>query len=61
MKVWEYRLIIGGVALAGVLFVFGGVVKPAVTGEPLNVAFLLVGVVCLVVSVVGARRGPPSA
>lgn len=66
MKVWEHRLVTGGLALAGVLFLVGAVRPTIIDGQPLNVAFLLVGVVCLVLGVVGWWRGgnhtvPPTA
>lgn len=66
MKLWEHRLIAGGLVLAGVLFVIAAV-RPAINGETLNVVFFLVGVVSLVLGVLGWRRtsgnssGPPMA
>lgn len=66
MKVWEHKLIATLFALAGVLNLVAGAVKPAIKGEPLNLTFLGVGVVCLVLSVVVGRKSgsgpaPPSA
>lgn len=66
MKVWGPKLVTTGFAFAGVLNLVAGAVKPAIKGEPLNVTFLGVGVVCLVMSVVAGRKwgsgpAPPSA
>lgn len=65
MKVWEHRLVTGGLVLAGVLFLVGAA-RPTINGQPLNVVFLLVGLVCLVLGVVGWRQSgnhsvPPTA
>ncbi|MDP3773142.1 MAG: hypothetical protein Q8Q85_02650 [Gemmatimonadales bacterium] len=66
MKVWGPKLVTTGFALAGVLSLVAGGVKPAIKGEPLNVTFLGVGVFWLVLSVVVGRKSgsgpaPPSA
>lgn len=65
MKIWEHRLVTGGLVLAGVLFLVAAV-RPTMNGQPLNVVFLLVGPVCLIFGVVGwrqsgSRTGPPPA
>jgi hypothetical protein len=66
MKAWENKLVTILFAFAGVLFLLVAVVKPVIKGQPLNVLYLGLGVVCLIVGVVVGRRsgdgsGPPSA
>ena len=56
MKVWEKKLVPISFALAGVLFLFAAVVKPVIKGQPLNVAFLCVGVLFLILGVATARK-----
>lgn len=65
MKVWERKIVPVSFALSGVLFLFAAV-KPIIKGQPLNVAFLAVGVLSLVIAIATWRKsvdgsGPPSA
>ena len=55
MKRWEGRLVPGGFALAGLVFLFAAF-KPSFSGAPPNVPFLLFGVVCLVGGIVAWRK-----
>lgn len=64
MNIWEGRLITGGLALAGLLFLVAAL-KPVIDGRPLNATFFLIGLVVLVIGVAGWRKfdgggGPPS-
>jgi hypothetical protein len=48
MKRWESAIVPGGLAVAGLVFLFAAL-KPALGGNaPINVPFLLFGVVCVV-------------
>ncbi|HLF84452.1 MAG TPA: hypothetical protein VI837_09780 [Blastocatellia bacterium] len=65
MKVWKNKLVTILFALAGVLFLVP-TVKSVIKGQPLNVAFLGVGVLSLVLAIATWRKsgkgsGPPSA
>lgn len=65
MKVWEKKIVPVSFAFSTVLFLFAAV-KPVIKGQPLNVAFLGVGVVCLVLAIATWRKsregaGPPAA
>ncbi len=65
MKDWKNKLVPITFALSSVLFIFAAL-KPVIKGEPLNVAFLGVGVLSLVLSIAiwrksGDGSGPPSA
>ena len=55
MKPWEEKIVPGGLAVAGLLFLIAAF-KPAFAGGSLNVTFLLVGLVCAVLAVVAWRR-----
>lgn len=55
MKTWERRLVPGGFAVAGLVFLVAAV-KPVITGLALNVTFLLVGLACVVLGVAVSRR-----
>lgn len=55
MKAWERNLVLIGLLIAGLLFLVGAV-KPAFTGLPLNVTFLVVGVACLLIGILAWRR-----
>lgn len=65
MKVWKNKLVPISFALSSVLFLFAAL-KPVIKGQPLNVAFLGVGVLSLVLAIATWRKsgegsGPPSA
>lgn len=65
MKVWERKLVPVSFVVSSVLFLFAAL-KPVIKGQPLDVTFLGVGVVCFVVGIATWRRsgdgsGPPSA
>ena len=60
MKAWEHKIVPGGFALAGALFLVAAL-KPAVTGQPLNAAFFVIGIVFLVFGVVVYRKRRGSA
>lgn len=60
MKIWERRLISGGLAIAGFLFLIAAF-RPILSGLPLNVTFFLIGVVVFVGGVVAWRKLPQSA
>jgi hypothetical protein len=60
MKIWERRLISGGLAIAGFLFLIAAF-RPTLSGLPLNVTFFLIGIVVLVGGVVAWRKLPQSA
>ena len=60
MKTWERRLICGGLSTAGALFLFAAI-KPTFNGLPLNVTFLLLGVVLLVGGIAAWRISEKSA
>lgn len=55
MKKWESGIVPGGLVLAGLVFLFAAV-KPALSGLPLNVTFLLVGVVAVIAGTALWRR-----
>lgn len=55
MKRWESAIVPGGLAVAGLVFLFAAF-KPSFVGSPLNVPFLLFGVVCLVGGIVLWRK-----
>ena len=66
MKVWEKKLVPISFAFAGVLFLLVAVLKPVIKGQPINVAFLCVGVLSLVLGIATWRKsgdgsGTPSA
>lgn len=60
MKIWERRLISGGLAIAGFLFLIAAL-RPTLSGLPLNVTFFLIGTVVLVGGVVAWRKLTQSA
>ena len=55
MKIWERRLICGGLGVAGALFLFAAI-KPTFAGSSLNATFLILGLVLLIGSIVAWRR-----
>ena len=55
MKPWEQKIVPAGLALAGVVFLVAAV-RPAFLDGSLDVTFLLVGIVCVVLSAVAWRR-----
>lgn len=55
MRRWESKIVPGGFALAGLVFLFAAF-KPAFGDSAVNVTFLLLGVACLVVGVVVSRK-----
>lgn len=55
MKIWERKLISGGLGIAGFLFLLAAF-RPTLSGLPLNVAFFLIGIVVLVGGVVAWRK-----
>lgn len=66
MKVWEKKLVPISFAVSGVLFLFAGVLKPAIKGQPLNVVFLCVGALLIILGIATSRKsgddsGPPKA
>jgi hypothetical protein len=60
MKIWERKLISGGLAIAGFLFLIAAF-RPTLSGLPLNVTFFLIGIVVLVGSVAAWRKLTKSA
>ena len=65
MKTWERRIVPVGFAVAGAMFLFAAF-KPVVTHQPLNVAFLVTGIACLILGLALLRRrddgtSPPGA
>jgi hypothetical protein len=60
MKRWEQKIVLAGLAIAGVVFLIAGV-RPALGDGSLNVTFLLVGLACSVLGAVALRRSrvPP--
>jgi len=66
MKAWEKKLVPISFVFVSVLFLLVAVVKPVIKGQPLNVAFLAVGVLGIVLGLAAWRKsgdasGPPSA
>lgn len=64
MKTWERRIVPVGFSVAGALFLFAAF-KPVLAHQPLNVAFLVIGIVCLILGLSLLPRGnggasPPS-
>ena len=55
MKTWERRLVMAGLAIAGLLFLVAAV-RPALQGGSLNVTFLLLGIVLVVGAIAAWRR-----
>jgi hypothetical protein len=55
MKRWESAIVPGGLAVASLVFFFAAV-KPSFSGSPLNVPFLLIGIVCLAGGIVLWRK-----
>lgn len=60
MKNWERKLVLGGLGVAGFVFLIAAI-RPVLTGLPLNVTFLLVGLACLVIGVIAWRKPDASA
>lgn len=60
MKVWEAKLVPVSFSLSTLLFLFAAF-KPLAVGEPLNAAFLSIGVISLVVAIATWRKSghPP--
>jgi hypothetical protein len=50
LKPWERKIVPGGLAIAGIVFVIAAL-RPAFADGSLNVTFLLVGLVCVAVGV----------
>jgi hypothetical protein len=64
MKNWEKKIVPITLAFSTVLFLFAAF-KPVIKGEPLNVAFLSIGVICFVLAIATRRKsqegsGPPN-
>jgi len=55
MKSWERWLIPGGLALAGLLFLFAAF-KPSFNGLPMNTTFFVLGVVFLILGFALSRK-----
>jgi len=55
MKSWERWLVPGGLALAGLLFLFAAF-KPSFNGLPMNTAFFVLGFVFLILGFILSRR-----
>lgn len=55
MKRWEEKIVPGGLAVAGLVFIIAAI-RPAFAGGSLNVTFLLVGLACAVLAAVVCRR-----
>lgn len=57
MKVWEKKLVPISFILAGALFLVPAL-KSVIKGQPLDLTFLGLAVVCLVIGVVVGRKSP---
>ncbi len=55
MKGWEKKIVPAAFAVSTVLFLFAAL-KPAIKGQPLNAAFLSIGVVCFVLAIATWRN-----
>jgi hypothetical protein len=60
MKSWERRLVPGGFAAAGLLFLFAAF-KPSLDAQPMNATFFVLGLVFLVTGFVMWRKSSGAA
>lgn len=66
MKAWEKKLVPISFVFVSVMFLLIAVVKPVIKGQPINFAFLAIGVLGIVLGLAAWRKsgdvsGPPSA
>ena len=56
MKVWETRIVPVSFVVSSMLFLFAAL-KPVVNDQPVNAAFLAIGVLCLILGIATWKKG----